>query len=335
MPTSASGTRCCTTPPQSWGCSVPTAAELAAMNAATGNLLFQRRARLVIEFPVATPGDFTHTTSERIEIDGFGDASMRIRYTITKTLEKEPNPGEITVTNLSPEHRARAQVKGAKLLLEVGYEKTGLSRIFAGDSRSGDSTKVGPDWETRFRCGDGERAYAHAFVSEGFDAGVTVGDVVRHCAQAMGLPLGNTAAQATKLNLVLYQGWAIHGPASTALDQILRMVDYSFSIQDGQLQILGPGEAIGKTIPELSPETGLIGSPELGSPEKKGGAPALSCKSFVMPAARPGGLFSLRSERHVGVFKWKKAVHSGDTRGPEWFTTHEAHLTSGASVVNG
>lgn len=313
----------------------PTAAELAALNAATGNILFTRIARLRLFFPVSTPGDYTHTTSNEVTINGIDspdEPGMRIRFTITKTAEKEPNPGEFIITNLSPERRAAVQFKGIKVLFEAGYESTGYARLFAGDVRTADSTKNGPDWETKIRCGDGERAYVHASISESFEAGVTVGDVVKSCAAAFGLPLGNTAAQAAKLKTVLYGGWVAHGPASTALEEILRAVGYRFFVHDEQLQIVGANDHIATTIPEVSPQSGLIGSPELGSPEKKGGPATLQFRSLILPGARPAGLVSVRSARHTGIFKWKKAVHTGDTRGPEWYTAHEATAVSGAAV---
>ena len=46
-------------------------------------------------------------------------------------------------------------------------------------------------------------------------AGATVAQVVKHCADAMGLAQGNVGAQLAALCTPLYQGWTAHGAASS------------------------------------------------------------------------------------------------------------------------
>lgn len=291
-----------------------------------GDVLWGRRARLVIAVPVATPGDFANVTTDIVEINGSDnpqEPGLRIAFKITKKSEKQPNPAQITVTNLSPVRRASLQTKGVKVTLEAGYADAGVTRIFAGDARTVDHKREGSNWHTVMSCGDGERSYRFAHVTDSFARGATIGDVVKVCARAMGLALGNSIDQAARLTTPLYGGYSVDGYASAALDKVVRSIGYSWSIQDGQLQILGPDETLQVSVPEISPETGLIGSPEMGTPEAKGKTPLLKFKCLLLPQARPGARVRLRSSRYNGLYRVKQATHSGDTAAVDWYTEIE------------
>ena len=174
-----------------------------------------------------------------------------------------------------------------------------------------------------------------ARASESFAGPCTVGDVVRYCVAQMGLALGNTADQAGKLTTQLAHGWTVHGTASTELDRVLRSVGYRWSSQDGVIQILAPGQAVTATIQEITPETGLLGSPHMGTAEKAGrpnnGKPAaLRYRTLLLSQARPGGENRVKSERYDGVFRTRKVTHTGDTHGNEWFSDFESALDPNA-----
>jgi len=291
-----------------------------------GVLQFDRLCRLSISKP---SGSFSDTDPQlnTLVIGGgndAGDPGLRIVAKVTKTNQKEPNTAEITVYNLAPTTRAQLQDKGLRVVVEAGYRAAGYQRIFVGDTRTIDHHRDGPDVLSVFKCGDGERSVRYARASESFAGGSSVADVVKHCADSMGLALGNVGAQLPALGKTLFQGWTAHGAASTELDRVLRAVGYGYSIQDGEIQILAPGESIAQTIPLLSPETGLLGSPEMGSPETKGKATSLKFRSLLLPSARPGGRVQLQCERYNGIFKIKKASHSFDTRGGDWLTDYES-----------
>lgn len=300
-----------------------------------GSTLYGRVSRLIISIPKGSFSD-TDPTLNAIEISGGDDPKnpgLRIVFKIKKTSQKEPNTFEIVIYNLAPENRVKLQQKGVRLLLEAGYAGIGLQRICLGDVRTADHIRDHADWKTTLTGGDGERSFQFARSSESFAAGSTVGQVVQFIVSSMGLALGNSAAQASKLSKVLQQGWTSHGAASSELDRILRSVGYSYSIQDGELQILAPGESVAQSIPLLSPSTGLLGSPEMGSPEKKGKPQLLKYRSLLQPEARPGGRNRVQGERYDGIFRDRTIEHSGDTHGGEWFTEHNGVADSSAKVA--
>ncbi len=294
------------------------------MAASSGVALFDRRCRLTIANPVNTANNFRNTqTTEVIEIQGgVGDDravnGMRVQFEITKKLKKEPNTSKITVTNLSPTRRASIQKKGVKVLFEAGY-KHEVSRIFTGDVRTVDHVRNGADWETVLQLGDGERAWQFARVNQSFSKGTRVADVLRTIASAMGLELGNIETEAGRITARFESGFAAYGSASQALDQVVRTIGKEWSIQDGALQILDPYQHLNNVIPDITPQTGLIGSPEMGSPQKKGGPALVKFKVLLMPI-KPGDRVKLKSERYDGHVRVVACQYQGDTHGGTWET---------------
>lgn len=290
------------------------------------DVLFGRRARLTISIPVATPGDYTHTTSDDIEINGGDDPlrpGLRIQFKIKKSGEKDPNSAEITVTNLSPTRRASLQQKGVKLTLEAGYQSTGLTRIFRGDVRTADHVRDGADWNTVFKCGDGERAYRNARVNESFAPGTGAGAILRTLAERSGLAMGNIPDIALDLQQTYDQGYIATGRWAYEMDRLVKSLGYEWSTQDETLQVLLPDGILGAAIPEISPQSGLIGSPEMGTPDKKTKTALCKFKSLLLPS-RPGAKVFVRSERYPGTFvKVKKCEMLGDTHGGDWYTNFE------------
>lgn len=293
--------------------------------ATSGNLLFDRRCRLTIATPVADKSDFHQVTSDVIEIDGGvseqrDDAGMRVQFKINKSTKKEPNTSEITVTNLSGSRRASLQQKDVKLLLEAGYKEMGVNRYFSGDVRTVDHVRQKADWETLLKLGDGERAWKYARVYASFSVGTRAEDVLKTLARGMGLKLGNVDKQASSLTSVLDQGYAVAGNAARGLDQFVKSLRKTWSVQDDELQILDPYETLDLPIPDITPDTGLIGSPEMGSPPTKGKPQLVKFQSLLIPV-KPGSKVKLKSSRYDGYVRVQACSFEGDTHGGPWYTT--------------
>lgn len=285
------------------------------------DVLFGRICRLTIAVPVPTPGDYAQTTSDVITIGG-GDATepgLRVRFKVTRTSESNPNTAEITVTNLSLSSRGRLQGKGVRVLLEAGYAASGYSRLHVGDARTIDHNRERTDWQTVIKSGDGERSYRFARASQSFAGGTSAADVLVYLGQAMGLGTGNVATQAPLLGVTFDQGYAVHGPAAKALDTLTASLGYSWSIQDGELQVLAVDQALDLQIPDIGPDSGLIGSPEMGTPDTQGKPALITFKSLLVPT-KPGAKVRLRSARYDGELRVVRCTYDGDTHGGPWFT---------------
>ena len=282
--------------------------------------LFKRRCVAIVQAP--DPNSYVEPLPDALVIDG-----LRMKFEITKTLEKSPNCSTISIFNLSPTHRAQLQKKGTKVYFQAGYEDT-VKQVFSGDARRVENTHEGPDWVTKITLGDGERAFKFARFSETFRPGATVETVVRALADAMKLDPGNAVEQT--LAAVgpggldqFVTGYAFHGRASDALDEVLSSLGLSWSIQDGRLQVLTrTGALAGETI-LISPSSGLVGSPAFGTPKEKDKEAKLTVKSLLQPSIRCGGVVAVDSAAVKGQFRVVSVKHEGDTAGGDWYTTLE------------
>lgn len=280
------------------------------------SVLYDRRAILQVGRP--PPDNFVQVVPDALTIDG-----LRTTFKLTLDDKPEPNNAEIAVWNLSADSRAQLDGKGFRVILAAGYG-TNTEQIFSGDVRRFDHQRIGPDWVTKIEVGDGERAFNHARISESFGAGTAVRDVLRKAIAAMQGDPGNALQKIQGIAGDFVTGYVAHGRAALELTRLLEPQGYTWSVQGGRLQILGPNDYTDEIGPLVSPDTGMIGTPEVGSPEKKGQPAVLKVRSLLLPRMRPGQRFELRSSAKSGTFKARKVVHTGDTAGSEWYTEIEA-----------
>ena len=106
--------------------------------------------------------------------------------------------------------------------------------------------------------------------------------------------------------------------AQRELDRLCKTLGYDWSIQDGQLQLLGardtiePGDAI-----VLNPASGMIGTPE---PGENG---IVEVRSLLIPQLSPGRRVKLEAAAIQGNYRVEKVVYQGDTRGQDWYADLE------------
>jgi hypothetical protein len=267
-----------------------------------------------------------------IEINGGDSQGMRVRFKTMKTLEKEPNNGEIVITNLALATRnaLTAMGKGARIEVKAGYESTGVFRLIQGDIRFIDHKRNGSDWETTIKCADGERAYRFARLSSSYAANTPVSAVVGNLIDAMQLQLGTPDVRGVLSRKVFHHGYVVHGNAARALDRLLKSMRYEWRIEDGAVFILAKDDKLPEEpIAEISSTTGLIGSPEMGTPDTSGQPGMLEFKSLLVPA-RPGRQVKLFSERYKGFIDVIRVETNGDTHANDWYTSIRGRISGGA-----
>jgi hypothetical protein len=302
--------------------------------------LFERRCRVVVRKSAekvidrSKRSETVETTTDAVEIGGAqGELGLRVQFDIQKTNKKEPNTAEVVITNLAENTRSLLQGKGVRLSLEAGYRDTGLKTYFLGDVRAVDHRRVGAEWESVIRLGDGERAWQHAKVNESWDGKTQVADVIKRIAEAMGLD-GDAAARQFdvavtnskhSVPLVFDHGYCVNGSASRAMDRAMKAARLGWSMQDGEIRILAPGQALTTAVYEITPDSGLVGTPEIGSPTKKGRPAVITFVSLLVPV-QPGHKVRLRSSKHTGDLVALSVKHSGDTAGNNWYTTVSAEM---------
>lgn len=247
---------------------------------------------------------------------------LRVTLNVQRTLESQPSAATIVVSNLSERTRAELQEKPLRVQVDVGYDDDEAT-LFVGDVVHTSSRRVGTDWETTLQLGDGARAHRHARVTRSFRGGVTKRDAIREVARAMGLSLPRSVDEAGDLLEKLDGGLSLSGLAEAQMTKLLGLSGRTWSIQSGQLQILGPTEVRNDEAVLITADTGMIGSPESGAPKNPGEPSVVKVSVTMDPRLVPGGRVKVESRRVSGLFKIERVTHVGDTHGPNWTSTVE------------
>ena len=207
-----------------------------------GELLYDRRARLIV-------GD--------VLVESEGSQGLKIAFEVARGTQRTANTATIGVHNLSEQTRSKIEGRVNNVILEAGYRFTSAV-IFAGDRAMVSHTKQGVDWVTRIQAGDGWRALTRdVFVS--FGAGTTAKEVLDALLRA-----GEITAKARgKANLdqvlgakVFQKGRALHGRLDDLLEDLASELGLDWSLEEGELLMLSPKEALQQPGIALGPSLG-------------------------------------------------------------------------------
>lgn len=250
--------------------------------------------------------------SETTLLEGF-----RMSFDVQKTSKKTLNQLTLTVYNLSEETRKKVSQGETVVELVAGYEPS-PEVIFSGDVLLVTHTKVGTEWQTKFVSTDGLRKKQTSRVSKSFAPGTNVKDVIAELAKSTGFDLGNVIDEVKKGNIKkgiesFVNGFVSAGSATDEFDKVLKSYGYNWSVQDGAIQVMAPGEFVGNDVVVLNASSGLIGSPEVENDAK------LKCKALIQQRFVPGRAVKLESLAFDGVYRIEETKYVGDTHGNDWY----------------
>lgn len=248
---------------------------------------------------------------------------IAMSFSIEKSLSSSPNTMDLKLYNLAAATRAEVQLPKVVVRFAAGYQSTGARRMFIGDVRWARSTIKGTEWVTEIQVGDGSRAYAFARSRETFKGGTKIIDVLRFVGESMTLFVPENVAVSRELQAQFSAGYSMNGRSRDELTRLLRPYGYTWSIQDGVLQVLRDDQVIPGAVREISTETGMLGSPEFGNPEASGKSPKRTVNVKLYPELQPGGQVNIISRDLEGLHKILKVRHTGDTQTDEWKTQIE------------
>ncbi len=265
--------------------------------------------------PQAIP--FSGVTPFRIE-------GLRITFSVKKDLKKDANETSIKVYNLGP---SRKKIWGmhSEIQLLAGYAShCGLLRVFNGDITEVWDSIEGVDVITNIVARDGYKALTQTAFTASYSAGTSSKKVQDDIVSALGLPVKfSKAIQGSPL----LQGFAHFGTAESALDKLVARHGLEWSVQDRHVQILeqGEGNDDSRDIVLLTPQSGLIGSPERlnrqeSEPKNEEVLNGWRIRSLLNPDIRPGSWVAVRSKAipEVTAFRVDAVEHKGDTHGQDW-----------------
>ena len=259
---------------------------------------------------------------DTIRIRGVTAPGLRVAFKATKTLKPEPNTCEITIYNLSSDHRAAlTKVKHPIVQLSAGYEND-LTQVFFGQAVHVLHERKGPDILTTVTTSDGGAKLQTARVKQSFGAGTKAGDVLRAIVKTLGVKAGNLDATVKKLNAgkaasMYLEGMTLSGHAPYELTALCRSAGLEWSIQDGALQILDVGRTSAKFATVLGPDL-LLSTPSLSDKNVVEG------RTFLQKDFLPGRQIQIKHEFVTGAFRLEKCNYQGDTHAEDWAVDFEA-----------
>lgn len=307
----------------------------------SADALFRRTYRVLVQY----------TATEAVDVSG-----LDVEFKILRSLKPTPNRATIVVWNLSPDKRAallkRNKPNGPNgadvpifVQVEAGYQGNNTVLLSA-DMRQVASRREGTDWKTTLALDDGGAAVRAARMPNGgvcFAQGTPISQVLFQTCKALGIGLGNAAQFSTTAdifgwNKVLPHQLTLKGPAFDCLKRIVASIGATFSIQGGVLQLLPKGKAWAQDAILLTPDTGLLGSPEaamdstvsLGFAKEASGRPStpstpspknpgiLRCEAMLIPGLVPGRVVRLESDAYNDNYEISEVEYVGQSWGRDW-----------------
>lgn len=289
--------------------------------------LFGRRYKII----VSTKG------TSGIDITG-----LRAVFTIEKSMSAEPNRSTIQIYNLAPSTQNFILSEAKRIIIEAGYENSeqyGL--IFDGDivkaiRRAAQSI----DKVTEVIAQDGDMFLNSGFISVSYSAGQTTQSVLT---QMQGIAddemtMGNVSSDLKGTKLA--RGKAMFGQPKDYATMLAKSEGALFYVNDRKINLVKPGDLPEGQIVDLSPSSGLIGTPEQNDSSVSG-------KCLLNPLLNVNKLIHISNEfvqetneigkatLSSGVYKIIKLKHTGDTLGNDWYTEFEAVAQPGTVPLTG
>ena len=251
---------------------------------------------------------------------------LRVTFTAKKTLKSSSNMCQVSIYNLNETSRNQIQNIDDIFILSAGYKDEGGAEIlFVGNITKFEHKYQAPEWISTIEFNDGAKTLRDTKLSISFAPGKAVKDVIKSVAKSFGNPIKFFTSEGGSQQFA--QGFADIGTSKQMMDALCEKAGYEWCIQNGEIKVVPVGKADGLSTVLLSPDTGMIGSPEkvedTGTSgiqgQKKAG---WKVRSLLLPKLEPAGRVSIQGSKAIktAVYRVEAVEHKGDTHGEEWTT---------------
>jgi len=191
---------------------------------------------------------------------GLDLSQQRISWRTVQSDVQTPNHAIIRIYNLAQQTAASIQKEFERVVLQAGYEAGNFGVIFDGTIKQVRRGRVsGTDTYLDILAADGDRAYNFGVVNNTIKSGRTLNDQLDSAVAGLGIPKGYVPDLPPG---ALSRGKVQYGNARDEMSIIANSSTASWSIQNGEVQIVKdtgyvPGEAV-----VINATSGMIGLPE-------------------------------------------------------------------------
>lgn len=194
---------------------------------------------------------------------GLDVSQLRCTFNIVKTIQMQPNTSEITIYNLNAKTENDIMMNGKRVTIEAGYEGTQYGLIFDGDIlQTIRAREDGTTFSLTIIALDSDRPINFEIANYSIIRGQTARDIVENIATKAKYPI-ELGSISDRLNgPKLTRGKVMFGKTSDYLRQIAKTYYLQHYMDDGKLNLIHLDDLPKDEITELSPDSGLIGTPE-------------------------------------------------------------------------
>lgn len=268
-----------------------------------------------------------------VRVDTVKITDLSVSFTVTKTLEPEPNTCDLLIYNLNPDHRGQlaslVSSGGPAVEIEAGYVEN-YGRIYLGQLREVTSYLQRDTWITELHSGDSERALAQSRINRSYGKGTPLDKIVKDLISNLRASRGNTDSAVMSGRLAeagrqFINGVTLSGSVRKELNRILKSMGKEWSIQDGEVQIVDLGTCLPGASIRLDSGHGLVGSPTIGSEG------LLKVRALMNHSLTPGRALEIESsEIDKAFYRVERCEYRGDSAEHDWYVDLEASLQEGA-----
>jgi hypothetical protein len=271
---------------------------------------------------------------------GLDLSNMRIVFKVFQAdVPSTPNYANIKVYNLSADTSKSVQKEFTAVRLQAGYEGGSYGVIFNGSIKMVRRGRDNPtDTFLEILAADGDVARNFGIVNTTLAAGATPDQQFAAVIKAMGLPAGFTPDLPIT---ALSRGKVLYGMGRDRMDDIAASVNATWSIQNGQVQVVPLTSFIPGTAVVLNSNSGMIGVPQqtedgihidclLNPRIKIGTLVQIDNKSIQTTFLGGQNLFAQGRLENIpgllpkvtwdGFYRVYVCEHTGDTRGTPWYS---------------
>ncbi len=238
-------------------------------------------------------------------------SDLKIKFEVKKSDKESLNEALVTIYNLSDHTIGMISGKGKSMVLRAGYEDEGVKGLFFGTVKDVSTKNAAPDRETVITAYDGYKNGKERVISVSYKQGTSRKAVFQDLIQALGLPV----IGADLITGSFSNGFSYIGKVTGALEKVVKAVGgLGWSIQNESYVIFKQGEPASVSGLYLSPQTGLIGSPEDISEESEEGGEVQKryrVTSLLFPEILPRSRVEVSSKKLNGYFKVESVIFSG------------------------
>lgn len=263
--------------------------------------------------------------------DGVFVDQLRIGFDIEKSRGSNPNPGTITVFNMSPNTLDLLKDESLKMEYELRGGYFGLKKdpliglLSSGNVLHIETNRKGPDKTTTFKVGEGTKSLTERTIDKSFEEGVSIKTIVESMKRGMGFAEGTIKGLKDQ---VFNNGYSASGKIKDRLDELMGKQGLEWSIQNNEFIVLPEDGSSDEEAIYLDKNTGLLTATK-GKADKTGKQTlkdVIFFDALLNPDMKIGQKLQIVSEEG-GIDDFvtcKKVKYIGDNRGGKFSAIGEA-----------